>query len=255
MTKQVIRYGKHPSQFVEAWFPENWSQDSAVVLLHGGWWRAKHDLHLMDELAADLHQRGYLVWNVEYRRIDGDDGGWPETLDDVLAAIHSLTSEPLQVNPSSIVVIGHSAGGHLALLAAKTARLAAVVALAPITDLARCAAEGLGEGATPVFLEKAGLTKDVFEEASPLRQAPVGAPQLVVHGSDDARVPLSHSKAYVSRAAAVGDNVELREIQGGDHLFVLQPDHSYWAKALEWLNDVTAGPAPVASAGQGRPSL
>ncbi|MDR6639543.1 S9 family peptidase [Paenarthrobacter nitroguajacolicus] len=250
MTKQVIHYGKHPSQFVEAWFPENRSPDSAVVLLHGGWWRAKHGLHLMDELAADLHQRGHLVWNVEYRRIDGDGGGWPETLDDVLAAIQSLTSEVSQVNPSSIAIIGHSAGGHLALLAAKTARLAAVVALAPITDVARCAAEGLGEGATPAFLKHVGLTKEVFKEASPLEQAPIGAPQLVVHGSDDARVPLSHSQAYVSRATRVGDSVELREVQEGDHMFVLQPGHSYWPKAMEWLNDVTAGLSSLPPAGQ-----
>ena len=250
MTKEIVRYGKHPSQFVEAWFPENWSRDSTVVLLHGGWWRAQHDLHLMDGLASQLHEQGHLVWNVEYRRIDGDGGGWPQTLDDVLAAVHTLTSGPLKVESSSIAVVGHSAGGQLALLTAKTARLAAVVALAPITDLARCAAEGLGEGATPIFLEKAGLLEEAFEKASPLEQAPIGTPQLIVHGTDDARVPVSHSRAYASKAASTGDDVELMEVQGGDHMFVLQPDHSYWPKALEWLNKVINDPARVPAAGQ-----
>lgn len=243
MTKSTVRYGDHPSQFVEAWFPEDWSKNSAVVLLHGGWWRAKHDLQLMDDLAADLHAQGHLVWNVEYRRIDGDGGGWPQTLDDVLAAIQALSLGPLQVNPSSIIVIGHSAGGHLALLAAKTAQLAGVIALAPITDLARCAAEGLGEGATRVFLEKAGLTSDVFTEASPLEQAPIGTPQLIVHGTEDVRVPFDHSTAYASRATSLGDEVELLEVEGGDHLFVLEPGHPYWAQALKWLDRISTDSA------------
>ncbi|MFE4194355.1 alpha/beta hydrolase family protein [Paenarthrobacter sp. NPDC056912] len=236
MTMEIERYGEHPSQFVEAWIPDNWSRDSAVVLLHGGWWRAQHDLHLMDGLASDLRKQGHLVWNVEYRRIDGDDGGWPETLDDVLAAVRCLTSGPLKVEPSSITVVGHSAGGHLALLAAKTARLAAVVALAPITDLARCAVEGLGEDATRAFLKRAGQLKKDFEEASPLEQTPIGAPQLIVHGTDDARVPVSHSRAYASRAASAGDEVELMEVQGGDHMFVLRPEHAYWPRAVQWMN-------------------
>src|SRR5437762_1835989 len=146
--RRSLRYGALPSQYVEAWPPhQDDPSPPAAVVIHGGWWRARHDLHLMDELCADLARHGWLAWNVEFRRIDGDGGGWPATLDDVRAAIRSLPGSELPVAPSPPIAIGHSAGGHLALLAATHEALGGVVGLAPITDLARSAREGLGEGA------------------------------------------------------------------------------------------------------------
>ncbi|MER6893074.1 alpha/beta fold hydrolase, partial [Amycolatopsis sp. NPDC000740] len=123
---ETLRYGSEPSQFVELHGTPGGR--GTAVLLHGGWWRARHDLHQLDPMAADLVAAGWYVANLEYRRIDGDTGGWPQTLDDVLAAIAAVE------RPSALptVAIGHSAGGHLALLAGGS--LAGVVALAPITD-------------------------------------------------------------------------------------------------------------------------
>ncbi|MGD9527298.1 MAG: alpha/beta hydrolase family protein [Dehalococcoidia bacterium] len=241
MAKRAVRYGEHPSQFVEVWPPEARPHLGAVVLVHGGWWRARHDLHLMDELAADLANRGHLVWNVEYRRIEGDGGGWPGTFDDVLAAVDLLCAEREGgVGRSSIVALGHSAGGQLALLSARERGLGGVVALAPITDLDRCAAADLGEGATQVFIGGApAAQREHYRKASPVEQVPIGCPQLVVHGTDDDRVPVSHSRAYAKRAAAVGDKIKLRVVTGGDHMFVLDPRHRYWPNTVDWIGDAT----------------
>lgn len=242
MTLEIVRYGQADSQFVEVWRPDGVSKPGSVLLLHGGWWRARYDLRLMDGLAADLVSRGHVVWNVEYRRIDHGDpagtdiGGWPETFEDVLAAIKTLCEASPGVDPREVVAVGHSAGGHLGLLAARPACLGGVLALAPITDLADCARRGLGEGATPLFLGAGN--ESGYRHASPLEQVPIGCPQLIVHGTRDDRVPIEHSRSYLERCLAVGDPAELREVVGGDHMFVLDPLHAYWSPSVRWMTEV-----------------
>ena len=105
-----MRYGHHPEQVVDL---EGAGDGPVVALIHGGCWRARYDRTLQAAVAADLRARGYRTANVEYRRLDAG-GIWPEPLEDVLAAIASAKAE---------VVVGHSAGGHLALLAAAQLKL------------------------------------------------------------------------------------------------------------------------------------
>src|SRR5690349_23731746 len=107
----IHRYGAGPAQFGELWRPDG-PAAGTVVVLHGGFWRARYDLSLGRPLAADLAGRGYVVWNLEYRRV-GRGGGWPATLADVAAGIDRLAD--LDVDVSAVVTVGHSAGGHLAV--------------------------------------------------------------------------------------------------------------------------------------------
>ena len=233
--RRPFRYGALPSQYVEAWLPDADPPHPVAVLIHGGWWRARHDLHLMDELCADLASRGWLAWNVEFRRIEGDGGGWPVTVDDVRAAIQSLGEAGLPTASSPPVVVGHSAGGHLALLAATGEAFGGVVALAPVTDVVRSATEGLGEGAPAAFLgPEAGPGE--YERVSPRHRLPLGRRQLLVHGDEDVRVPVQHSRDYVAAARAAGDPVEYVEIAGGDHFCVIDPAHDAWGRARAWLD-------------------
>ncbi|MFB9931782.1 alpha/beta hydrolase family protein [Amycolatopsis halotolerans] len=219
---ETLRYGSEPSQFVELHGTPGGR--GTAVLLHGGWWRARHDLHQLDPMAADLVAAGWYVANVEYRRIDGDTGGWPQTLDDVLAAI------PPVERPAALptVAIGHSAGGHLALLAGGA--LSGVVALAPITDVPRARAEELGEGAAGLFLTGNDPA------ASPIRQVPIGCPQLVVQGDADVRVPVAHSRDYVAAAKVAGDDVDYVELPGVDHFRLIDPADEPWQPVREWLD-------------------
>ena len=148
-------YGDHPSQIVHRHVPRTAPGPAPVaVLLHGGWWRDRHDAGLMAPLADDLRDAGWAVWNVEYRRTGADGGGWPQTVDDVARALDLLADtadhdDALDV--SRVVAIGHSAGAHLALMTATESLVTSVVALAPITDLRRCAEEELGEGPSRPF--------------------------------------------------------------------------------------------------------
>ncbi|MGB6581980.1 MAG: hypothetical protein WBF34_29100, partial [Streptosporangiaceae bacterium] len=77
MRPVLRRYGPDPAQFGELWLPGGTSA-ATVVIVHGGFWRARYDLSLGRPLAADLVRRGYAVWNLEYRRA-GAAGGWPAT--------------------------------------------------------------------------------------------------------------------------------------------------------------------------------
>jgi acetyl esterase/lipase len=241
----MLRYGALPDQAVEVLAPPGVPL-GAAVLLHGGYWRAQFTRALMKPLAEDLVARGWWVGNVEYRRLGGEDavlpaGGeapeaWRASIVDAgsaLVAVHEHLRRSWTDLP--VVSIGHSVGGQLALLTA--ASVDAVVALAPVTDLARTREEGLGEDAVRgVIPEPPQARPEAYAEGSPLHQLPVGRPTLVVHGDADTRVPLAHSEDYVRRATGLGDEVELTVVPGLDHLGLIRPDAPHWPGVVDWMS-------------------
>jgi acetyl esterase/lipase len=229
-----------------------------VVLIHGGFWRAAYDRSLMTPLAVDLAKHGYAAWNVEYRRVGHDGGGWPGTLADVAAGVDYLVdiadAEALDVG--QVVSVGHSAGGHLALwLAARPGlpmaaagssprvALTAAVAQAGVVDLREGYAAGLGRGACVDFL--GGSPDEVperYELASPAARLPLAVRQLLVHGDADDTVPVEHSRKYAVAATAAGDRVELVELEGADHFDVIDPNHAAWHAVIDRLPGLLASP-------------
>lgn len=203
-------YGPHPAQYGELWLPGR-AAVTTVVIVHGGFWRARYDLSLGRPLAADLVQRGYAVWNLEYRRV-GAGGGWPATFEDIAAGIDLLADLP--VSTSRIAAIGHSAGGHLAVWAAGRGRLApgvpgaaprvaltAVVAQAGVLALADCAREGTGGTAAPDLMGGGpGELPEQYRLADPMAALPLAAPVLCAHSRADGNVPFRYSERYVQAA-------------------------------------------------------
>ena len=235
-------YGPHRDQRGTLTLPRGTGPFPVAVLVHGGSWRARYGAVVMRPLARDLRRRGWATWNLEYRRVGrGSGGGWPQTGDDVVAGIDLLAELGPRLDLNNVVVIGHSAGGQLGLIAAGRrsaaqgpVRVRAVVGQAPPTDLARSAQHG-----APSIVAFMGgdpsAEPERYREASPIEQLPLGLSQLLVHGDGDRVVSLQGVTRYYERAAAAGDDVTLEVIPGARHIAHLNPRGVPWAAVTEWL--------------------
>ena len=229
---QVIRYGEDPSQLVELTLPAG-PPRGGVVVIHGGFWKAAYDLSLGRPLAADLVRHGWAALNIEYRRV-GNGGGVPATLDDVRAAIATLDDTGLDL--TTVVTLGHSAGGHLATWAGHAIEnVTHVISQAGVLDLVAADRDGLGSNAVRAFLGHAAGPGDA--DVDPRQELPLGVPVWCVHPTDDDIVPVGQSRGYVAAAGAAGAEAELVEVPG-DHFVVIDPEHEAWRLTLEILDGI-----------------
>jgi acetyl esterase/lipase len=234
-----IGYGAHPEQWGELRLPagDRPGPPPVAVLIHGGYWRSVWAADLMDALAIDLAGRGFASWNLEYRRPDVH--GWAATTADVAAGLAALTDQPLDLD--RVAVLGHSAGGQLAMRAAADravdravdraadrATVALAVSLAGVLDLAEGQRRGMGTGAIEASLGGTPATVPaVYAAADPIARLPLGVPQLVVQGRDDDPDLVDCGRRYVRAARAAGDQVTSLE-QPGDHFAVIDPAAEIW---------------------------
>jgi acetyl esterase/lipase len=195
----VVRYDDHADGLLDVHVPEA-PNGATVLLLHGGFWKTAYDRTHTRPLAVALAAAGFLVATPEYRRVGpGGGGGWPTTGEDVLRAATGLPRLLAEVGQEmgTLRVVGHSAGGHLALwLATQGLPLDRVVALAPVCDLREAIRLGLGSDATPAFL--GGADPDGADPMVLLDRRPRAA-ITVVHGTADDVVPVGLSRGLVAR--------------------------------------------------------
>lgn len=235
----VVRYAPHDDGLVDVHLPAGprSAEPRLLLLLHGGFWKAAYDRRHTRATAAALARAGFLVATPEYRRVAGA-GGWPATADDadlVTARAPDLL-RGLGLPTAGTTVVGHSAGGHLALwLAARPHRLDLVVGLAPVGDLRAAARDRLGDGAVQELLGgEPDEVPDRYAEADPsvLLVDPPACPVRVVHGADDDVVPVGNSRGL----AAAHPWVDLRVVEGADHFAVMDPTSTAWAQVLTALD-------------------
>ncbi|MEU2420092.1 alpha/beta hydrolase [Streptomyces sp. NPDC007851] len=244
-------YGDHPDQVIDFYAPRAGGPSAPlVVVLHGGAWRAPYDRGHITPFADYLARRGFAVANVEYRRgatlpAQGGTapvaGRWPDTFDDVAAALDALPELAHEALPQAdlrrTVLTGHSAGGHLALWAAARhvlpadavwrtpapALLRGVVALAPIADFAM--AEKL-EVCGHASLQLLG-GNDHFTErqryADPALLLPTGIATTLVQGRADVVVPQAVAESYADAAAKAGEVVGLTLLEEVGHFPLIDP--------------------------------
>lgn len=208
-----LRYGAHPSQVVDV-YGDFGPRAPRVAVLHGGFWRERYDRTHLSPLAADLAARGVGVALVEYRRVGGG-GGWPAPFEDVVAGLAALAGHAGGPPPA---LLGHSAGGQLALCVAARhpGHVARTVAVAPVADLTRGAALGVGDGAVDALL---GAEADaLLDEADPARLPAPAGPVALLHGTEDGQVPPELSARYAARHGAA-----LRRLPGVGHYGPVTP--------------------------------
>lgn len=221
-----------------------------MILLHGGFWRVEYDRTHTAPMAADLAARGYLVAQLEYRRTGQPGGGWPGTFDDVAAGISALPSlvgraapQRRRVPELPVLLVGHSAGGHLALwyASAGTFRVGVrgVLALAPVSDLAEAYRLDLDGGAVAALLGGGpDAVPDRYAATDPGMHVPAPLPCVIVHGTLDEQVPATMSRRYVSRARAAGGEVRLMELAEAEHFGLIDPQARAWLAVLEALRSL-----------------
>ena len=250
---RAVRWADHPGGVAELHLPRGAGPHPVVVLVHGGSWRDWFDRRVMRPLAHDLRRRGWAAWNVEYRRIGRSGGGWPTTFDDVAAAVDALADVDAPLDLDRVVLLGHSAGGQLALWAAGRDGLPAgapgegprvhpraVVATAPVTDLERLG--GLTAPGGLVNRLLGGGPAEVPERyalTSPIRRVPLRMPALLVHGAEDRTVSVGQSRRYAQAARAAGARVELVEPRAA-HRDHVDPRSTAWAAVTSRLPALVA---------------
>lgn len=247
----AIHYGPDSLQFGELRVPAGAGPHPVAVVIHGGCWLSSFGLNHARSESAALAGAGFLVWSLEYRRVGNPGGGWPSTFRDVGAGVDHVRTlarrYPIDLN--RVVLIGHSAGGHLALWAAARRKIPkgsplftddplpvrGVVSLAGVPDL-RAAATGTSAVCGDAIQRLVGGAPDAVPEhyaaAAPIELLPLGVPQFVLNGAEDAIVPPRWATDYAARAQAAGDSVTLTIIPEAGHFEVVAPGTEAW-KAVE----------------------
>jgi len=241
-----IRYGTDPNQFAELRFPNSKGPFPLLFVIHGGFWQSVYDLSHIGHLCAAFTNKGIITCNIEYRRIGNPGGGWPGTFQDISLATRNILqtmSQDPRFDRTRTAIIGHSAGGHLALWLAGSNRINKrsplysdkrqaiknAVSLAGVSDLGLAWRQKLGHcivtrlmGGTPEE------HPDRYDAGSPIELLPTGARHVLVHGAVDDTVPISQSEAFVERAEKLGDRPALVKLDGIGHYELIDPESDAW---------------------------
>ena len=244
-----IPYGDDDLQFGDLRVPDGQGPHPVAIFIHGGCWLAQYDIAHSSKLSAALAGNGIATWSLEYRRVGDDGGGWPGTFQDIARGADHLRSiaEEYHLDLDHVIVMGHSAGGHLALWAAARSRIPAdapvgsedplpvhgVLALAPAADLAFLHEEAVcGDVIDKLMGGSPGEYPDRYGWSDPVQLAPNGMPQILIIGRyDDAWAPPARS--YFAAAEARGDDVRIIVATESGHFEMIDPDSTTWPLVLE----------------------
>jgi acetyl esterase/lipase len=234
---RVVAYGAQPEQVAELRVPTRRpaAPRSTVLLIHGGFWRPHIDRSHAGPMAAELAAQGWTVLTLEYRRVPGE----PDlALGDLVRAIEQLPAL-LDTPCDRLLLMGHSAGGHLALClaAAGPVALGGILALAPVADLRLAEERKLGDGAVRAFL---GGSAEARPDLDPRRMGAPAVATTIIHGTDDDIVPLEIAESYATTHA----HVRLVRQVGAGHFALIDPVSRAWPAVMRELRRLASRDSP-----------
>ena len=242
----TIKYGDDPLQVIDIWKPTGKGTKPAVIMIHGGCWQtdiAERDI--MNWIADDLRKNGVGVWNIEYRGVDRDGGGYPGTYEDIALASDMFVAqaEAYDFRTDKIIVIGHSAGGHLALwLGNRTAMPAGPLrGEAPVqVDVAISQGglpdlrEGMRREGHPCGTDApAKMSRGEFALTSPPEMKRGPAKQVLFNNDKDPITPPEYGRRYMEMIRGKDVSMFVGENQG--HVELIAPDSESWAKQRAYI--------------------
>jgi len=263
-----ISYGIDPSQFGELRIPSVTGPHPLVVLIHGGCFKAgparAHRLGGLGAMADALKADGIATWTIEYRRLGEPGSGWPGTYLDVGRAVDHVRAIAGEhhLDLSRVVVVGHSAGGHLAMWTAGRRRLTTASELYVANPLP---VRGVMDLAGPVDMTAnipgyealcrdtvitsllggtPAAVPDHYAQASAIKLLPLAIPQVLVLGSHEEYVPVSLVDAYVQAATQAGDQVRRILIPGAGHFEIASPLSFAWPQVRAAIGSLLDGKLP-----------
>lgn len=255
-----MAYGPGPLHFGELRLPTGKGPHPVAVVIHGGCWRSAFGVSHVAHASDALRTAGIATWSVEYRRVGDPGGGWPGTFEDIARGISYVfdLAREFPLDPRRVVLVGHSAGGHLALWAAgrhkllpssplrsaSPLRIRGVVALAGITDLRDF---GAAPGGCSAAVERllggtAAQVPERYADASPTSMLPLGVPQRLLHGALDPIVPAAQGLAFTAEARRRGDDSRMRIIPGAGHFDLIAPFAPAWRDVVDAVHALLGSP-------------
>lgn len=238
---RIVTYGDHALQFGELWLPPT-KANTLILLIHGGCWLNQFDVRHNRPMGHALRVAGYAVWSIEYRRIGDLGGGWPGTFEDVLAAIDAVPKLELGTT-TNLILMGHSAGGQLAVWAATQRRdtTSGAIGLAAITDLEKFAAgTSACERATIDLLGGTPTEQpDRYTSTSPIRLTLHPATHFLF-GEQDMIVPLDQAAGFTDLARE-----HLSVIPGAGHFDFIHPNTTAFKQVIQRIEAIVHGTRKV----------
>ena len=244
----TISYGALPLQAGDLRLPAGKGPFPVAVVVHGGCWQASYDTRAGIAGFADaLTRRGIATWNIEYRRVGDAGGGWPGTFQDVAAAVDKLPdiARRYPIDLGRVILVGHSAGAHLALWAASRSKLDAPWRGTAVRPVGVVAIDGPGTLAPMIGLDVQACGKPAivplmggtpaekpaeYKLASPAEHLPLGLRQLVV-AADFTPFVLP----YATAARQAGDTVEVLQPANANHFDIVTPGLPNGAAVLDFI--------------------
>ncbi len=228
----IEAYGDDDDQVFE--FRASSDARRLVILIHGGFWRSIWGRDIMDPLAVEIHRAGFATANIEYRR---GPASFDASTDDVTSAVDAAIAFAGDhgMPTDDVVLVGHSAGGYLAIREAANRGIVRAVGLAPVVDLSGVSA--MRPDHDPVASYLGGSADDQPEAwaRAAIRLAD-DAPVELIHGTEDRDVPIDHSRAFADSHRSL----HLAELNGAGHMDLIDPSHASFATLLAAIDGSAA---------------